>query len=172
VTRTAPGRKAQQARRKARQALSAQALTALQSALAAEQAACYGYGVVGAHLNASRSQSRSADSDWVAHQRARDNLTALITAAGADPGPAPVAYQLPVHVQTPSGARSLAVTLEEKVARAYLGGAAGVGVAARNGCVSWPAGTGRQERGRRMTRAAAGAGRSLTQASGGSAACG
>lgn len=114
MTRTAPSRKA-------RQALSAQALTALQSALAAEQAACYGYGLVGAHLNASRSQSRSADSDWVAHQRARDNLTALITAAGADPGPAPVAYQLPVHVQTPAGARSLAVTLEQKVARAYLG---------------------------------------------------
>jgi Domain of unknown function (DUF4439) len=107
--------------RKAQQVLSPQALAALQTALAAEQAACYGYGVVGAHLNASRSQSGSADSDWVAHQLARDNLTALITAAGADPGPAPVAYQLPVHVQTPAGARSLAVILEEKVAQAYLG---------------------------------------------------
>jgi Domain of unknown function (DUF4439) len=114
MTRARPSRKAQQA-------LSPQALAALQSALAAEQAACYGYGVVGAHLNANHSESGSADSDWVAHQLARDNLTVLITSAGAQPGPAQVAYQLPVRVQTPAGARSLAVILEEKVAQAYLG---------------------------------------------------
>ena len=97
------------------------AVAALQEALAAEQAACYGYGVVGAHLNASRPQSGSANSDWVAHQLARDKLSALITAAGAAPAPAPVAYELPVHVQTPAQARSLAVILEDKVAEAYLG---------------------------------------------------
>jgi hypothetical protein len=101
--------------------LSAQSLTALQAALAAEQAASYGYGVVGAHLNASHAQSSSANSDWVAHQLARDSLAAMITAAGANPVPAPVAYQLPVPVSTPAEARSLAVILEEKVARAYLG---------------------------------------------------
>lgn len=101
--------------------LSPQSLVALQAALAAEQAACYGYGVVGAHLNASRAQSSSAESDWVAHQLARDSLSSIITAAGADPAPAPVAYQLPVLVKTPAEARSLAVILEDKVAHAYLG---------------------------------------------------
>lgn len=100
---------------------SPQAVAALQAALAAEQAACYGYGVVGAHLNVSRSQSRSAEADWVAHQVARDNLAALITSAGAAPNPAPVAYQLPVHVRTAAQARSLAVVLEDEVAQAYLG---------------------------------------------------
>lgn len=99
---------------------SPEAVAALQAAFAAEQAACYGYGVVGAHLNASHPQARSAKSDWVAHQLARDRLSALITAAGAHPAPAPVAYRLPVHVQTPAQARSLAVILEDEVAEAYL----------------------------------------------------
>ena len=45
----------------------------------------------------------------------------MITTAGATPVPAPVAYQLPVHVQTPAEARSLAVILEDRVAQAYLG---------------------------------------------------
>jgi Domain of unknown function (DUF4439) len=121
VSRAAAGRKARAARRRALAALSPQAVAALQAALAAEQAASYGYGVVGAHLNASAAQSRAADADWVAHQQARDSLTAMITSAGADPAPAPVAYQLPVHVQTPAEARSLAVILEDKVAQAYLG---------------------------------------------------
>lgn len=99
---------------------SPQAVAALQAVLAAEQAACYGYGVVGAHLNGSHAQSRYADSDWLAHQLARDSLSALITSAGAEPNPAPVAYQLPVHVHTPAEAKSLAVILEDEVAQAYL----------------------------------------------------
>lgn len=99
---------------------SPQAVQALQAALAAEQAACYGYGVVGSHLNASHPDAKSANSDWVAHQLARDSLSVLIRAAGAQPAAAPVAYQLPVHVQTPAQARSLAVVLEDDVAQAYL----------------------------------------------------
>ncbi len=108
-------------RRAVTAAVSAQALTALQAALAAEQAACYGYGVVGARLTASGSAAAAADADWVAHQLARDQLSALITAAGADPAAAPVAYQLPVQVRTPAQARSLAVTLEDNLTQAYLG---------------------------------------------------
>jgi hypothetical protein len=100
--------------------MTAQAVAALQAALAAEQAACYGYGVVGARLNASAAPGQ-ADADWVAHQIARDKLTALITAAGATPTPAPVAYQLPIAVRTAGQARSLAVILEDNVAQAYIG---------------------------------------------------
>jgi hypothetical protein len=104
----------------AKGSISPPGLTALQAALAAEQAACYGYGVVGARLAASAAGAGTADADWVAHQLARDQLSALITAAGATPAPAPVAYQLPARVQTSAEARSLAVTLEDGVARAYL----------------------------------------------------
>jgi Domain of unknown function (DUF4439) len=98
-----------------------QAVAALQAALAAEQAACYGYGVVGARLNASAAPGRNVNADWVAHQVARDNLAALITAAGATPAPAPVAYQLPIQVRTAAQARSLAAILEDDVAEAYMG---------------------------------------------------
>jgi len=100
--------------------LGARAIAALQAALAAEQAACYGYGVVGARLNASAPPGQGADADWVAHQVARDGLTALITAAGATPVPAPVAYELPIQVNTVAQARSLAVILEDNVAAAYM----------------------------------------------------
>jgi Domain of unknown function (DUF4439) len=101
--------------------LGAEEIAALQAALAAEQAACYGYGVVGARLNASAPGGQGADADWVAHQVARDNLTALITAAGATPVPAPVAYQLPIQAHTAAQAKSLAVILEDNVAQACMG---------------------------------------------------
>jgi hypothetical protein len=99
--------------------VSAQAIAKLQAALAAEQAACYGYGVVGAYL--SGAGAARADSDWIAHERARDSLTATITAAGADPVPAAVAYRLPVQVRSAAQATALAVILEERVAQAYIG---------------------------------------------------
>jgi uncharacterized protein DUF4439 len=100
--------------------MSSQTVAALQAVLAAENAACYGYGVVGSHL-AGTGLATTADSDWVAHQRARDSLTAMITAAGADPVPASVAYQLPAAVSTAAEARTLAVALEDGVAQAYIG---------------------------------------------------
>jgi hypothetical protein len=98
--------------------VSAPAIAALQAALAAEQAACYGYGVVGAYL--SGADFVAADTDWVAHQVARDKLTAILSAAGADPVPAAVAYQLPVPVRSAAQARALAAILENDVAQAYI----------------------------------------------------
>ena len=95
-----------------------QAVAALQAALAAEQAASYGYGVVGAHL-AGR-QQQAARSDWVAHQLARDQLTAMIIKLGAEPVPSAVAYALPAPVQSARQARALAVTLEDRVTQAYI----------------------------------------------------
>jgi Domain of unknown function (DUF4439) len=99
--------------------LSGPSVAALQTALAAEQAASYGYGVAGAHLTGTSAQA--AGRDWIAHQVQRDKLTAMIAAAGAAPVPAPVAYQLPIAVQTPEQARALAVLLEDSVAQAYMG---------------------------------------------------
>jgi len=92
---------------------------ALQAALAAEHAAVYGYGVVGANLAGSR--QATAMTDWVAHQVARDTLEAMLRSRGAQPVAAAVAYQLPVTVRTPGQAASLAVILDDRVATAYLG---------------------------------------------------
>jgi hypothetical protein len=95
------------------------ATAALQSALAAEHAAVYGYGVVGANLTGSR--QAAAMTDWVAHQVARDTLEAMIRSRGSEPVPAAAAYRLPITVRTPGQAVSLAVLLEDRVATAYLG---------------------------------------------------
>ena len=92
---------------------------ALQSALAAEHAAVYGYGIIGANLTGSR--QAAAMTNWVAHQVARDTLEAMIRSRGSEPVPAAVAYRLPVTVRTPGQAVSLAVLLEDRVATAYLG---------------------------------------------------
>jgi hypothetical protein len=100
-------------------AASPQAIARLQAALAAEQAACYGYGVVGAYL--SGPAAARAGADWVAHELARDSLTATIAAAGANPVPAAVAYRLPIQVHSAAQATALAVVLEERVAQAYIG---------------------------------------------------
>ena len=98
---------------------SALATAALQSALAAEHAAVYGYGVVGANLTGSR--QAAAMTDWVAHQVARDTLEAMLRSRGAQPVAAAAAYRLPVTVRTGGQAVSLAVLLENRVATAYLG---------------------------------------------------
>ena len=92
---------------------------ALQSALAAEHAAVYGYGIVGANLTGSR--QAAAMTNWVAHRVARDTLEAMIRSRGSEPVPAAVAYRLPVTVRTGGQAVSLAVLLEDRVATAYLG---------------------------------------------------
>jgi hypothetical protein len=94
-------------------------VTALQGALAAEHAAVYGYGVVGAMLTGS--EQADARADWMAHQVARDTLEAMLTKLGATPVAASPAYALPFPVTSPHAAARLAATLEEGVTRAYLG---------------------------------------------------
>ncbi len=96
-----------------------QDIAALQAALAAEQAASYGYGIVGAHLTGPRFTAATAD--YVGHERARDTLTAMIAARGGRPRPAAAAYQLPITVTTNKQAMALAIRLERQVAAACLG---------------------------------------------------
>jgi Domain of unknown function (DUF4439) len=95
------------------------ALQALQSALAAEHAAVYGYGVAGALLTGG--DQAAALADWRAHQEARDTLEAMIVKLGATPVAASAAYELPFAVRDASSARRLAATLEDGVTEAYLG---------------------------------------------------
>lgn len=101
--------------------LSRQVIAALQHALAAEQAASYGYGVVGAHLPQGSALQGTAATDWIMHMRLRDQLSALISARGAQPVAAAVAYHLPAPVQSAGEAETLAALLEDGVAQAYLG---------------------------------------------------
>jgi hypothetical protein len=91
-------------------------LSALKSALAAEQAVVYGYGVVGAHL--SGAPRRHAMDRLTKHQTRRDEISALITASGAVPPGGLPAYRLPFPVDDPAAARRLAGSLEDGAAGA------------------------------------------------------
>jgi hypothetical protein len=94
-------------------------VSALQAALAAEDAAIYGYGVAGAHL--SGGSRAAAEQYWTGHRQARDALTAMITARGATPVAALAYYDLPFAVTSTATATALAAHLEEGVTGAYLG---------------------------------------------------
>ena len=94
-------------------------VSALQTALAAENAAIFGYGVAGAHL--SGSSLAAAEQDWTGHNEARDALTAMIARLGAAPAAAQASYRLPFAVHDATSARALAAYLEDGVTRAYLG---------------------------------------------------
>jgi hypothetical protein len=87
---------------------------ALQSALDAEHAAVYGYGVVGA--KSTGAQQTSARTGYDAHRARRDALAQQVEKQGAVPHAAAAAYALPFPVNTPADAGRLAVYLEEGVA--------------------------------------------------------
>jgi hypothetical protein len=91
----------------------------MQAALAAEDAAIFGYGVAGAHLTGSRQET--AEQDWTGHNEARDNLATMISRLGAAPVAAQAFYQLPFPVHDAASAMALAAYLEDGVTRAYLG---------------------------------------------------
>ena len=91
----------------------------LQSALAAVNAAIYGYGVAGAQLGTAARDL--ALRDWTQHEIARDKLEAMLTSLGVRPAAAQPAYQLPFPVHGTRAAISLAGYLEDRVAAAYLG---------------------------------------------------
>ena len=95
------------------------AVAALQQALAAENSAVYGYGVAGAHLTGAR--RAAAVRNWVGHQNARDTLTAMLAARGAQPVAAAAVYQLPFGVHNAGAAVALVTLLEDRLGAAYLG---------------------------------------------------
>ncbi|MBF9073835.1 ferritin-like domain-containing protein [Streptacidiphilus sp. NEAU-YB345] len=99
---------------------SAAELSSLQAALGAEDAAVYGYGVIGAQLSGSDRGLASTDFDL--HRAHRDALSARITAAGARPQAAAAAYLLPFDVTDAGSARRLATLLETRLAAVYANG--------------------------------------------------
>jgi Domain of unknown function (DUF4439) len=95
------------------------AVRALQVALAAENSAVYSYGVIGAHLAGPR--RAAAVRDWVAHENARDTLTAMLTSHGGQPAASAAAYDLPFAVHSAAAAAALAALIEDRVTSVYLG---------------------------------------------------
>lgn len=94
---------------------------ALQSALAAEHAAIYVHGVVGARVSASEQPElwqRIRDA-YTVHRGRRDRLQSLLRAAGATPVPSEVAYELPTPAGTPEELRSAALEIERRCAAVY-----------------------------------------------------
>ena len=91
---------------------------ALSDALAAEHAAIWGYGVVGAALpEKNRQQAEDAEA---AHRAVRDQVEALLAGRKAAVVDAQGAYALPFPVLSAVDAASLGVVLEDGVAKAWV----------------------------------------------------
>ncbi len=91
---------------------------ALREAVAAEHAAVWGYGVVGAALPpADRGAAVEAEN---AHRDVRDRLGALLDERDLDPVAAEAAYELPFPVLSPVDAAALAAVLEAGVSAAWV----------------------------------------------------
>jgi hypothetical protein len=88
---------------------------ALQTALAAEHAALYVYGALGARTSQSATPALFAEvSDaYAAHRAWRDLLTSRLVDEGAEPTPAAPTYELP------TGVARAAVVVEERCATTY-----------------------------------------------------
>ncbi|RNL65099.1 DUF4439 domain-containing protein [Nocardioides marmoriginsengisoli] len=96
-------------------------LEALQATLAAEHAAVYLTGVLGAQASQSRQPVLYAalTSAYRAHRRNRDHLTVAITTAGGVPVAAAVAYELPPAMSNASELNDAALQLERRIAETY-----------------------------------------------------
>ncbi|MEV0202570.1 ferritin-like domain-containing protein [Nonomuraea sp. NPDC050691] len=90
----------------------------LGKALAAEHAAVFAYGLIGARTSGTlRSKATRA---FDAHRARRDQLRTLITARGGRPAEAEPSYSLPLVPSTPADAVRLAVQIETGMTAAYL----------------------------------------------------
>ncbi|MCX4819733.1 ferritin-like domain-containing protein [Streptomyces sp. NBC_01142] len=92
-------------------------LDAVQAALAAEHAAVYGYGVVGARIGKDREGEATAGYD--AHRARRDALARTVRDLDGKPVASEAAYALPFPVPDAAAAVRLAAVLEDRVAGVY-----------------------------------------------------
>ena len=96
-------------------------LEALQKALAGEHAAMHVFGVLGAQASGSRQPAlfQLLDSTYAIHRAARDELTVLVSAKGADPVAAEVSYDPPGRFGTAAQIRTTARTVEQRLTKVY-----------------------------------------------------
>ncbi|PUA80687.1 ferritin-like domain-containing protein [Nocardioides currus] len=97
------------------------ALDALQTALAAEHAAIYVYGDVGAHTSQSAEPELFATVSLLyrAHRGRRDQLELMVADRGGVPVAAAPTYELPRRLGTPSAVRRHAMGVEQACAEVY-----------------------------------------------------
>lgn len=108
---------------------------ALESLLAAEQAAVYAYGIVGAQ-GSTADRVRAADA-LQRHAARRDLVAARLSAARRPVPPAPPGYTLPFPVHSRSAARDLAAHVESAVSDANADLVAAAPAAARLEPARW-----------------------------------
>jgi hypothetical protein len=94
---------------------------AVQKTLAAEHAAVYLYGVIGARVSASGQPElwRRVREAYTQHRGRRDQLVAMLRAVDADPVAAEVSYDLPKPARTPRQLERAALHVEERCAAVY-----------------------------------------------------
>lgn len=94
---------------------------ALQKALAGEHAAVYLYGVIGGRVSGSTQAAlaQRVGEAYLAHRTRRDQLTAMVRAAGATPVAADVSYELPNPAVTPAQLEEAARLVEVRCAAVY-----------------------------------------------------
>ena len=96
-------------------------LDALQTTLAAEHAAVFVYGALGAQTSQSATPQLFADvtDAYRTHQQRRDALVAVIEDAGGDPVAAEAGYDLPADLSTAAAVTARALRLEQDAASTY-----------------------------------------------------
>jgi hypothetical protein len=91
--------------------------SAWQGALAAEEQAVFGYGLLGARLTGPHRDL--AAQHLTVHEATRDTTRAAIVAAGLTPVPPAADYPALYPVSNPAAARALAIRLEDDCAAAW-----------------------------------------------------
>lgn len=91
---------------------------AMQAVVAGEQAAVYAFGVIGARLQGT-SDEPAARAAWDRHRTRRDQVSAMLVAAGAEVPAAAPAYDLGGPVVTAAAARRLAAAVEQACCAPY-----------------------------------------------------
>ncbi len=104
-------------------------LAALQATLAAEHAAVYVLGVLGARVSATDQPALagSITAAYVAHRGRRDQLGPKVRSSGGEPVAAAVSYRLPGAARTASQLRAAGLLVERRCTATY---AAAVGATA------------------------------------------
>lgn len=107
-------------------------MTDLNDILAAEHAAVYEYGALAARTSWTGQPGLAAAlaAGFAAHREQRDDLTALLRRAGAEPAAAAAAYELP-PMGTPRQVRASAIALERRYAEVCSAAVAGTAGADR-----------------------------------------
>ena len=96
-------------------------IEALQTTLAGEHAAVYVYGVLGGRVSASAEPTLAGAlrAAYELHRARRDQVTAMVRAADADPVASEVSYELPNAADSARKCRRAAAETESRCAEVY-----------------------------------------------------